>query len=623
MMIAKSSLIAKQIKKDLLPFDYRFATTWRIALLCALMAVIAMIYEIPESAISCYLIIYLIKADAVQNILLSLGVIILCSIVVCVVFFLFNLTIQNIILRFFFMALFSAIFMYLASASSLGDIGNLVALVIAFLMTLIEDVPFGDAATRGLLYALLMAVSPMLLVILFNFFLGISPNTLLLNKISTRFLTASDFFLGKKANQFEKSEILSTQTECKRYLMFIKIFHLKGKEDIKWLENMIDNSYQILIMSLSLADNTPASIRILLSKRSTYIAHCFTHHQLEKIEQTTNISALTSKNSLYLLNKFDEILIEKRTIKPEKKENNFFVKDAFTNPNHKYFAIKTTLAAILCYLFYDYFKWQGIHTAMITCYVVALTTVGETVHKLTLRIIGCLIGAVIGMVSLLYIIPNLSDIFQLMILIFFCILPAAWIAAGNERISYAGVQIGLAFLLTVLHGFKPSFDMDVVSDRILGILLGNIVMYIIFTRVWPTSIVNTIYKQLTTVLDNYTDLKFSSNKNEMLDLVSSINETISKLKDNINLFLFEKENNEKNKELILFFEEALSKISYISRHDYSQRFFFNDKDNIEDLDVNLKRESKDNFKASILNEEMKMLSTDERELVFKNLIREK
>lgn len=86
-MIVKPSLIVKQVKKDLLPFDFRLATTWRIALLCALMTTIAMIYEIPESAISCYLIIYLIKADAVQNILLSIGVIILCSIVVCVIFY--------------------------------------------------------------------------------------------------------------------------------------------------------------------------------------------------------------------------------------------------------------------------------------------------------------------------------------------------------------------------------------------------------------------------------------------------------------------------------------------------------------------------------------------------------
>lgn len=82
--------------------------------------------------------------------------------------------------------------------------------------------------------------------------------------------------------------------------------------------------------------------------------------------------------------------------------------------------------------------------------------------------------------------------------------------------------------------------MDVVSDRILGILLGNIVMYIIFTKVWPSSIVNTIYKQITSILDNYIDLRYSTNKNDMLILVSSVNEAITQSKDNINLLIFEK-----------------------------------------------------------------------------------
>ncbi|MBJ2108040.1 FUSC family protein [Proteus terrae] len=616
-MIVKPSLIVKQVKKDLLPFDFRLATTWRIALLCALMAAIAMIYEIPESAISCYLIIYLIKADAVQNILLSVGVIILCSIVVCIIFVLFNLTIQNIILRFFFMALFSAVFMYLASASSLGDIGNLVALVIAFLMTLIDDIPVGDVATRALLYALLMAVSPMLLVILFNFFVGINPRKLLLNRIATRFSIASDFFLGRKESQLEISELLSTQTECKRYLMFIKMFYLRGREDIKWLENIIDNSYQILIMSLTFDKNTPTSIRFLLSKRCLEIADCFTHHQIDKIKDKQQAQYTISK--IHLLNTFNKILSNKREIKPVQKKTPFFVSDAFTNPNHKYFALKTTIAAILCYIFYDYFKWQGIHTAMITCYVVALTSVGETVHKLTLRITGCLIGALIGMISLLYIIPNLSDVFELMVLIFFCLLPAAWVAVGNERISYAGVQVGLAFLLTTLHGFKPSFDMDVVSDRILGILLGNIVMYIIFTKVWPSSIVNTIYKQITSILDNYIDLRYSTNKNDMLILVSSVNEAITQSKDNINLLIFEKKDRERNKNLMLFFKESLNKISYISYHNYAHKFIFEYNLAYSNVDENSKYE----FKKNILNEEMKILPADERELVFKHLIREK
>lgn len=76
-MTAKALLVVQQIKQDLLPSKFRFATTWRIALLCALMAGVAMLYEIPESAISCYLIIYLVKTNAIENILLCVGVMVL------------------------------------------------------------------------------------------------------------------------------------------------------------------------------------------------------------------------------------------------------------------------------------------------------------------------------------------------------------------------------------------------------------------------------------------------------------------------------------------------------------------------------------------------------------------
>ncbi|WP_273805199.1 FUSC family protein, partial [Providencia rettgeri] len=234
----------------------------------------------------------------------------------------------------------------------------------------------------------------------------------------------------------------------------------------------------------------------------------------KQLETLKNEKSSHLENSQILAD-FQDILFKNKVINDPKVKNSFFVKDAFTNPNHKYFAIKTTCAALICYVFYDYFEWQGIHTAMITCYVVALTSVGETVHKLTLRIIGCLIGALIGIISLVYIIPHLSDIFSLMVLIFFCILPAAWVAAGNERISYAGVQVGLAFLLTVLHGFKPSYDMDVASDRILGILLGNVVMYIMFTKVWPVSIMTAVNSQIRTILDNYVALKLKSYNNNV------------------------------------------------------------------------------------------------------------
>jgi multidrug resistance protein MdtO len=56
-----------------------------------------------------------------------------------------------------------------------------------------------------------------------------------------------------------------------------------------------------------------------------------------------------------------------------------------------------------------------------------------------------------------------------------------------RRVAYAGVQIGLAFYLVVLHGTGPTVDMYTARDRIIGILLGNIVIFVIFTTIWPAS----------------------------------------------------------------------------------------------------------------------------------------
>ena len=104
----------------------------------------------------------------------------------------------------------------------------------------------------------------------------------------------------------------------------------------------------------------------------------------------------------------------------------FFAADAFTNPAYQRFALKTTLAAILCYMFYAAINWQGIHTAMVTCYVASLGTAGDTLHKLALRIAGCLIGALIGAASITLLMPPMESAGGLMGRVFFVALLAAW-----------------------------------------------------------------------------------------------------------------------------------------------------------------------------------------------------
>src|ERR1700730_7471216 len=123
---------------------------------------------------------------------------------------------------------------------------------------------------------------------------------------------------------------------------------------------------------------------------------------------------------------------------PTKKCVGFFLPDAFTNPEHVRYALKTSAAAIFCYFLYSLLDWPGIHTCLITCYIVSLGTTAETVEKLTLRILGCLVGAAAGYGTMIFLIPYLTSITALMIVVFAGALAAGYVSSGSERISYAG-----------------------------------------------------------------------------------------------------------------------------------------------------------------------------------------
>ena len=498
--------IIRQAKADLAYFPGRVAMAWRVAALCALMAMIAMIYGIPESAISCYLIIFVMKPDGVESMVMAIAITVLVSLVVGLVFLLIHFTLEAAPLRMAALIISSFLFLYIGSASKLGPVGSIIALVIAFVMTLLSDIPMGEVATRGLLYAWLMAVSPMLLIIGFNLFLGRAPQTLLRASLAERLFTVAEALRQPDATNMVKiSGLLQEgQNEHQQRALFVRIFHLRPRTEAVWLESAVKNSYRLLLATSALSPDAPENVRIELA------AYCREAAQAIAAGNLAVTPHFTIENAADDINEIRNALVALANADNEQDltapKSSFFAADALTNPVHQRFALKTTAAALICYLVYTALDWQDIHTAMITCYVAALGTTGETVHKLVLRIIGCLIGALMGVLAIIFIIPHLSDIGQLMALVFGCILLAAWVSCGNERIAYAGVQIGLAFLLTVLQGFGPSTDMGVALDRVLGILLGNLVVYLIFTRLWPVAIADAVRIHIRDALKGLTNL---------------------------------------------------------------------------------------------------------------------
>jgi outer membrane protein TolC len=180
--------------------------------------------------------------------------------------------------------------------------------------------------------------------------------------------------------------------------------------------------------------------------------------------------------------------------------------DAFTNPEYLRYALKGALAVVICYLAQSAVNWPGIRTCLITCMIVGLTSEGATIQKGTLRIAGAIVGGVLGSLAILVVVPNMESIASLALLVATGAAISAWVFVGSPRISYAGVQIALAFYICVIQGFEPTWYFYTIRDRMIGILLGNAVITLVFVSVWPVRAGDAAWTGLASALRAMADL---------------------------------------------------------------------------------------------------------------------
>jgi multidrug resistance protein MdtO len=160
--------------------------------------------------------------------------------------------------------------------------------------------------------------------------------------------------------------------------------------------------------------------------------------------------------------------------------------DAWSNPAYLHFALKTLLATLLCYVFYTAADWQGIHTIMLSCVIVAQPGLGATLQKTWLRIGGALLATLLALLMIVFIQPG----------------PIRCRPAGDDP---AGAGAGgvdcrrlgahrlrrdsdwLYLALAFLSWFGPLTNLTELRDRVIGILLGVLVSSIVHFYLWPDS----------------------------------------------------------------------------------------------------------------------------------------
>lgn len=165
-----------------------------------------------------------------------------------------------------------------------------------------------------------------------------------------------------------------------------------------------------------------------------------------------------------------------------------FRPDALSNSEHLRFGLRGCFAASLCYLLYNAKAWPGISTAITTCFLTALSTIGSSHQKQLLRISGAIVGGVfLGIGAQIFILPGIETIAGFTLLFLGITVISAWIMTSSPRFSYFGVQVMVAFYLINLSEFAVQTSLVVARDRVIGILLGLLMMWLVFDQFWSVS----------------------------------------------------------------------------------------------------------------------------------------
>jgi multidrug resistance protein MdtO len=481
---------------ELAPREGRWAAVARIATGSAITVVIAMVFKIPEPTYMAYIGFLISKDETSATVKMALGGLAAATLAVLVVLGLELIDTGEPALRLPLMAAATFAAMYTARTFALGPISFLAGFVIVLLQTVVDDVPRPEVLTRLTLWAWVVISTPVAVTVIVNLLFGQGAVAFIERRVR------------KVLNELETSLANGNYRQSlpdwrARLLPLIETAEHSAKNGARTARITVPAIRALLdalVLLEALPDDLPDALREDLANRvracrdavesdaapalQKSLAHA--PFAAASVEQSPAVIAMRSALSR-LLGAIGRPVTAPDKTAARHPPPRLFVADAFSNEAHWQFALKTTMAVMISYAIYTLLNWPGMRTSVVTCFFVALSSLGETVHKLLLRLSGALIGGLIAGLCIVFVLPHLTDIGQLFLLAVAVSVGAAWVATSSELLSYAGMQIAFAFFLGILQGYAPATDLTVLRDRVAGILLGNIVITIIFSSFWPQS----------------------------------------------------------------------------------------------------------------------------------------
>src|SRR5262245_31345960 len=511
------------LRTELAPFPGRAIGTVRVVVACVVVLVLCMTLRIPEAHLSVWVVTRVAMEDSAESLLTGLVFLIALTLGIAIPLVLMTFAMDQAWLRFCLMAAFAGFGLFLRQTFVIGALGFVVGLIGALLMTAPDFIPIPELVVRASLWLWSVFALGITAAVAANLLIAPSdPEELLVAELVARLRATEDAIARRMGGRTgEPTAGRLARAGIARLLLLLKgaeVAHpsLKARHPqqsalITLADGLVTDAAALELAPHAAPDADERARLERLADSCTQVRHALEHGgRLERGEPLDRSPVRGGGSAAFpVLAELEHVVdVMQQALGPEgvtrevasSEPRRLFVPDAFTNPNYVRYALKGALAVMICYTLQSAVDWPGIRTCLVTCMIVALGTEGATIQKGTLRISGALVGAALGFLAILLLIPGMVSITSLALLVAAGTAVAAWVVLGSPRIAYAGVQIAFAFYVCVIQGFEPHWHFDTIRDRLVGILLGNTVITLVFYYVWPTQASDGMWTSLASAL---------------------------------------------------------------------------------------------------------------------------
>jgi multidrug resistance protein MdtO len=496
------------LRAELAPFPGRAIGTLRVVVAAVVVLVLCMTLRIPEPHLAVWVVTRVAMEESSQSLLTGLVFLVALTIGLAIPLVLLTFAMDQAWLRFCLMAAMAALGLFLRQTFAIGALGFVIGLIGTVMMTLPDFIPIPEMVVRGSLWLWPVFALGITAAVAANVLIApTDPETLLREELVTRVRAAEDAIarrLGKRHGDSEATRLASAGIA--RLLLLLKgaeVAHpsLKARHPqraalITLLDRLVTSAAALELLPRTALDANENARLARVAQRCADARQAIDTGRALAQDRPPDPSFPLGGGSaaVPVVRELEHVLVlVQQALGPEgaaadvgsSERPRAFVPDAFTNPSYVHYALKGALAVMICYTLQSAVDWPGIRTCLITCLIVGLGTEGATIQKATLRIAGALVGAAMGFLAILLLVPSMESITSLTLLVAAGTAVAAWVVLGSPRIAYAGVQIAFAFYVCVIQGFDPSWHFYTIRDRLIGILLGNVVITVVFHYVWP------------------------------------------------------------------------------------------------------------------------------------------